>query len=565
MNPNAPDLLTSANPYAKHWNNITLGGSLRRWGRLWPTRTAAVDPFRRITFRDLDLLADQIAAGFADLGVRRGDRVVVQLPNRVEFLEVWFGLQRLGAVPVHAMPAHRRDEIAHLAATSEAVALVVGERQGRFDFREMADQVCAFRAETGSARMQIIVVGDPGAAHRHGLDQLRARGAQMIATASRRPANGAPADPTDPVPSLLPVPGPDPDDPDGPAPGDLALLQISGGTTGRPKLIPRSHTDFDLLARLAIPAAGFDTATVYLAILPAAFNFTMVSPGVLGTLIAGGTVVFAPDPAPATAFDLIAAERVTHTALTPALVPHWLEEARERRADLATLRVVQVGGARLSEELARAAGPALGVTIQQVYGMAEGLVCYTALDDPPELIATTQGRPVCPDDELRIVRPGTTDEVATGELITRGPATLRAYYNSPGTDSSFTAEGFYRTGDEVTRLPSGHLVVVGRVKDQINRGGEKYAAIEIEDQLGELPGVRAVAIVSVPDPVWGEAAVAVLVHDGPLPTVRALAGFLRERGVAAYKAPQQVHSIDDLPLTPVGKVDKQALRALLTR
>nr|WP_269327468.1 AMP-binding protein [Kineosporia mesophila] len=528
---------------------------MRRWARHWPHRTAVVDPQERLTFAALDGAADRIAAGLARIGLRRGDRVVVQLPNRADFLRVWFGLQRLGAVPVHAMPAHRRDEIVHLAATSGASALVVADRQGSFDLREMADQVGRTLRERGLAPPTVIVAGKAGTPHRVSLADLDEE------------LDHGPVPAPGPGRRLLPVEGPDPDDPDGPAPGDLALLLISGGTTGRPKLIPRSHTDYLLTAELGAAAADVGPDTVYLAVLPIGFNFTLACPGVLGTLASGGTVVLAPDPSPATAFALIETEGVTHTALTPALVPHWLAEAQTWPEALHSLRVVQVGGARLPDELARVAGPALGARIQQVYGMAEGLICYTALDDEPELIATTQGRPSCPEDDLLIVDPASGAPVPdgqAGELLVRGPYTLSAYYNGPVPDPAFTPDGYYRSGDLVRRLPTGHVVVVGRVKDQINRGGEKYAAIEIEDHLLDLPGIRAVAIVGIPDQDWGEAAVAVLVHDGPAPSVRALATHLRERGLAAYKAPQQVHSISRLPLTPVGKVDKQALRALLT-
>ncbi|GLY17124.1 2,3-dihydroxybenzoate-AMP ligase [Kineosporia sp. NBRC 101677] len=559
MNRTGTDFLTIPQHYVKHWRPVTFSGSLRRWARLWSDTVAVVDPRQRLTYQELDENADRVAAGFARLGVGRGDRVVVQLPNQVEFLQVWFGLQRLGAVPVHAMPAHRRDEIVHLAATSGAAALVVGERQGRFDFRTMAVEVGAELGRRGLAVPEVVVVGEPGESGGTAFSEL----CRLAPAPSAAPVSAGLSHSTDA--RLLPVAEPDPDDPHGPAAGDLALLLISGGTTGRPKLIPRSHTDYDLNVRLGVRAAAMNSATVYLAVLPAGFNFTLACPGILGTLSVGGTVVLAPDPSPATAFDLIATEKVTHTALTPALVPHWLTEAETRREALATLQVVQVGGARLPDELARRAGPALGATIQQVYGMAEGLICYTALDDDPELVATTQGRPGCEDDELLIVRPGTTEPAESGELLVRGPYTLRSYYNAPAADSAFTSEGFYRTGDEVRRLPSGPVVVVGRVKDQINRAGEKYAAVEVEEHLLDLDGVKAAAIVGLPDPDWGEAAVAVLVHDGPAPTVRTLATHLRERGLAAYKAPQRVHSIDAMPLTPVGKVDKQALRARLAR
>jgi len=206
------------------------------------------------------------------------------------------------------------------------------------------------------------------------------------------------------------------------------------------------------------------------------------------------------------------------------------------------------------------------VTVQQVFGMAEGLVCVTGLDDPPELIRTTQGRPISPSDEVRVVAPDGR-EVADGEqgeLLARGPYTIRGYYRAPEHNArAFTEDGFYRTGDLVRRLPSGHLIVTGRSKDQINRAGEKIAAAEVEEHLITHPAIRAAALVAAPDETWGERPVAFVVCDAPAPSSRELAGFLRDRGLAAFKAPDQVLPVDELPLTPLGKVDKKALRARL--
>jgi non-ribosomal peptide synthetase component E (peptide arylation enzyme) len=243
-------------------------------------------------------------------------------------------------------------------------------------------------------------------------------------------------------------------------------------------------------------------------------------------------------------------------------VPYWLEEYGTSRPDLSSLAVLQVGGARLADDLARQVEPTLGTRLQQVYGMAEGLVSYTRLDDPEQLRCTTQGRPMSPADEMLVVddtsRPVPTGQV--GELLTRGPCTLRGYYRAAAHNAhAFTPDGFYRTGDLVRQLPSGHLSVVGRVKDQINRGGEKISAVEVEEHLIMHSAVRAAALVAMPHPQWGECAVAFIVCAGAPPTTRDLAAFLAARGLAGYKAPERVETVTSLPLTPVGKVDKAAL------
>ncbi|MFI7351616.1 (2,3-dihydroxybenzoyl)adenylate synthase [Streptomyces sp. NPDC049936] len=535
---------------AGHWQGMTFGARLRQSAAAHGERVALVDGDRRWTYADLDAEADRVAHGLRSHGVGRGDRVVVQLPNRAEFVLVWFGLQRLGAVPVHAMPGHRRREIGHLVRVSGAVACVVPDRHARFDHRELMRSV---RSEHGPGRSPriVVVVGDPGP--ESGFVSF-----ESLRTASSPALAGSSADT---------VQGPRTDD-GGADPADVALLLLSGGTTGLPKLIPRTHDDYAYNARACAEVCALDERTVYLAVLPIGFNFTFACPGVLGTLMAGGTVVVAPDPSPQTAFALVEREGVTLTSLTPPLVTHWIDEAAAGAWDLGSLAVVQVGGARLPEEQARKLGPALGVTVQQVFGMAEGLINLTRLDDSEDLVCATQGRPVSPDDEILVVdadgRP--VPDGSPGELLTRGPYTLRGYYRAEDHNrTAFTPDGYYRTGDVVRRLPTGHLVVVGRIKDQINRGGEKIAAVEVEEQLLTHPAITAAALVGVPDERRGERTVAFVVCAGEAPGAREVAAHLRERGLAEYKTPDEVVQVVELPLTAVGKVDKATLAQELSR
>ncbi|MGW3968837.1 (2,3-dihydroxybenzoyl)adenylate synthase [Streptomyces ardesiacus] len=535
---------------AGHWQGVTFGTRLRRTAVDHSGRVALVDGNRRWTYAELDAEADRLALGLRRLGVGRGDRVVVQLPNCAEFVLIWFGLQRLGAVPVHAMPGHRSREIGHLVRLSGAVACVIPDLHGRFDHREMMRALRAEHSPDGLPRT-VVVVGDPGREDGFvSFEDLRA--ASPAAAPVHQTPDGAQAAP---------------DDESGAEPGGTALLLLSGGTTGLPKLIPRTHDDYAYNARACAEVCALDERAVYLAVLPIGFNFTFACPGVLGTLLAGGTVVVAPDPSPQTAFALIEREGVTLTSLTPPLVPHWREEATSGAWNLGSLSVVQVGGARLPEDQARVLGPALGATVQQVFGMAEGLINLTRLDDSADLIYGTQGRPASPDDEILVVdtEGRAVPEGTAGELLTRGPYTLKGYYRAEEYNrSAFTPDGYYRTGDVVRQLPTGHLVVEGRIKDQINRGGEKIAAVEVEEQLLTHPAIAEAALVGVPDPRRGERTVAFVVCDGEAPGAREVAAHLRDRGLAGYKAPDQVVPVPGLPLTAVGKVDKAALARRLT-
>ncbi|MGS2808463.1 (2,3-dihydroxybenzoyl)adenylate synthase [Nocardia sp. MW-W600-9] len=507
-----------------YWTGRTLGDLLRNSARTQPDRPAILADAGVLTYADLDAAADRMAHGLLALGINPGDRVVVQLPNIPEFTTALFGLLRAGIIPVLTLPAHRRAEIEHLAALSGAVAYLIPDTLGDFDYRELAATV---RQAVPSLR-HILVAGDPGAFT--ALDSIAAEGA-----------------------SLPPV-----------DPSEIALMLVSGGTTGLPKLIARTHDDYVYNATASARVCELTADDVYLATLPAAHNFPLACPGILGVVATGGAIAFTLDPSPEAAFAAIEKHGVTVTAVVPPLAQLWSAAVEWEDADLSSLRLLQVGGARLAEVNARDVEPALRCRLQQVFGMAEGLLNYTRLDDDDELVYTTQGRPLSPADELRVVDADGNDVAPgeEGELLTRGPYTLRGYYRAPEHNArAFTPDGYYRSGDLVRQLPSGHLVVSGRIKDVINRGGENISCDELEEHLLAHPAVRHAAAVGLPDASLGEKACVVLVVTGELPSLGEIKTFLTERGLATYKLPDLVRQADSLPITAVGKIDKKALRA----
>lgn len=535
--PGTPDLPTWPADVAEryrsegYWAGQTFGQLLRERAAAQPAAEAVVGADgTRWTYAELDRRADELAGGLAGLGVRRGDRVVLWLPNEPVFAEALLGCMRLGAVPVLALPAHRASELQHLARYSEAVVLITAGKRPPVDHPAIAAAV-----QKGATHLRhVVVAGEPGTGQL-ALDALR----------------GTPLDA-----SSHP----------GPAAGDLALLQLSGGTTGLPKLIPRTHDDYLYSVRRSAEICELTPRTRYLVALPAPHNFPLSSPGFLGVLDAGGTTVFAPTPDPQTAFGLIERERITITGVVPPLAITWIEAAPAAGFDLSSLRLLQVGGAKLDAEVARRVEPVLGARLQQVFGMAEGLVNYTRPDDSGELVASTQGRPMSPADEVHVV--DEDDEPVppgeTGALLTRGPYTIRGYYRAAEHNATaFTEDGFYRTGDLVRQLPTGHLQVVGRAKEQINRGGEKIAPAEVEHHLLAHPGVLDACVVGVPDERLGERSWAVVVPRGERPSATILRRWIRERGVAAFKVPDRIAFVPAFPTTGVGKVSRRELRALL--
>lgn len=519
---------------AGYWTDETFARFLPTRAEQFGDRIAVTGPGeggaeRTLTYRQLSDNADVLAAGLLRLGVRPGDRVVLQLPNMPEYVEMLFAVFGIGALPVFALPAHRRAEVGYFCEFTDAAAYVITDRHAGFDYRTLAREIV-----DASERPPVVIVA--GEAE------------EFVPLSELRTAVPAPGDRAEPTPD------------------SVAFLQLSGGTTGRSKLIPRTHTDYLYSVRASAEICGLSPDSRMLVSLPAAHNFPMSSPGILGVLHAGGRVVMAPDPTPSTSFELIERERITIASLVPPLALGWMASPARAKHDLSSLELLQVGGAKFSAEAARRVRDELGCRLQQVFGMAEGLVNYTRDDDPDDVVVTTQGRPISPDDEVLVVddddRPVPVGTV--GNLLTRGPYTIRGYYAAPEHNrASFTADGFYRTGDRVRLTETGHLVVEGRAKDQINRGGEKVAAEEVENHLLAHPGVRDVAVVSKPDAYLGERTFAFVVGEGTPPRAVELRGFLRERGLAAYKIPDGFQFVDEFPVTGVGKVSRTELRRAL--
>ncbi|MEU9129823.1 AMP-binding protein [Kitasatospora sp. NPDC048540] len=516
---------------AGYWRGETLGSLLRGWAERYGDRVALVDADGvRVTYRELDAWCDRLAAGFAERGIGPRERVLVQLPNTPAFVAVCFALFRAGALPVFALPSYRGNELRHLAELSGAVALVVPDLVRGFDHRELARDL---RAEVPRIA-QVFVAGDPGT----GGDGFTA-----LSDLERAPAA---------------LPEPDA--------GDVAFFLLSGGTTALPKMIPRTHDDYAYQSRITADLCGLDADTVYLAVLPVEFNFPWGCPGVIGVLGTGGRVVFAEEPTPEVCFPLIERERVTMTSVIPTIVHLWLDAAGRTGSDLSSLDVLQVGSSKLHDEVAARIEPGLGVRLQQVFGMAEGLLTFTRFDDPRPVVLTTQGRAVSPADEIRVVGTDGRDvpDGEVGELLTRGPYTLRGYYRAPEHNATaFTEDGFYRSGDLVRRTADGGIVVAGRVKDVVIRGGDKVSATEVEGHLTAHPAVQQAAVVAMPDALLGEKTCAFVVPaaGGPAPTLPQLRRLLRSRGLADFKLPDRVEVVDGFPLTGLNKVDKKVLAA----
>jgi len=514
---------------AGYWTGRTVDSILANAATLWPDRVAVLHAGNEagaLSYAELNEWANRAAAALSGLGIAPGDRVLLQLPNNCQFAVALFALLRAGAIPVMCLPGHRAAELGRFATVSQATGLVIAATAHGFDYRTMAQGL----TEQHPSLRHIIVDGDPG---------RFVSWSQLCAAAPAQPPPLTPADPASP-----------------------ALLLVSGGTTGTPKLIPRTHDDYVYNVTASAEVCGLTGEDVYLVALPAAHNFPLACPGLLGAMTVGATTVFTTDPSPEAAFAAIARHHVSVTALVPALAKLWAQACDWEPVTPKSLRLLQVGGAKLEPEDARRVRAALTPGLQQVFGMAEGLLSFTPLDDPPELVDRTQGRPLCADDELRIVDDAghPVPSCAEGELLVRGPYTLNGYFRAErDNERCFDPDGFYRTGDLVRRFDNGYIEVTGRVKDVICRGGETVAAGGLEEHLLAHPAIWSAAAVGVPDDYLGEKICAAVVFAGPPVTLAELNSYLDERGVAAHARPDLLVSMAALPTTPVGKVDKSAI------
>jgi 2,3-dihydroxybenzoate-AMP ligase len=518
-----------------YWADITLYDMLLRSAIAAPDHIALVQGARRLSYAELCIAIDALAGRLIDLGLRPLDRVVFQLPNSIEFVVTLFALLRIGVIPVLALPAHRREEISHIAAHTEAVGCIVPDVWRGFDYRALAAEM----AGLAPSLRTVLVLGEPGR--------------NQISLIGLLASNGHGSRSSDDLAAFAPPPD------------EVALMLLSGGTTGLPKLIPRTHNDYVYNCRQCGTVAGYDAATVFLALLPMAHNYTLGCPGVLGALAHGGTAVLAEDTGIETVARLIEAERVTIVSAAVPLIVNWLNADPPRDRDWSSLRVVMNGGAKLVPELRRRVEQRFGCKFQESFGTGEGLLNMTRLDDPPEIRFTSSGRPISPADEIRIVDEQGNDvsDGAVGELICRGPYTVRGYYNAPDKDrAAFTGDGYYRMGDMVRRV-GGNLYVEGRLKDIINRGGEKISCEEVENYILGHPKIKNVCIVAMPDATFGEKACAFVIPvAGETVDLDEIKSFLLGRNIAKFKLPERLTVVNEFPISPAGKILRRELRRI---
>jgi len=520
-----------------YWEDRSLRDQFKSVFDRHADRVAVIDGDIQATYRDIDIRSERLALNLLDLGLRPLDRVVVMLPNVIEFVYLYFALQKIGAIPICALAVHRYREASQFTELAGATACFAPERMGDFEFAPMISRL---RNENDCLKFGVIL----GEA---------ADGFSSLKDLLIREPESTPAD--------LDTIEIDPTDP--------AVFQLSGGTTGVPKLIPRTHNDYFLNSNLAVSVTEVTADSCLLLVLPIGHNLPLACPGLQGFLIQGGRVVLSTDPRPPSVFSLTEEHGVSHIHCVPALLIRWINDPTIGEYDLSSLRMIQSGGQRMQPEIRLKTRKLIpSVFVQENFGMSEGTLMFVRTDDREDVILETVGLPVCEDDEVRLIDEEGNDVAPgeVGELCVRGPYTLRGYFGAPEHNARvFTADGFYCSGDLMRQHASGRYMVEGRKKDVINRGGEKISAEEIENLILQFPPVQNVACVAMPDPVLGERMCAcVIPKKGQICEFEPLIAFLTELEFAKHKLPERLEIMTEFPLSNFGKVAKNKLVEMIS-
>lgn len=518
------------------WLDCTAGEILRRAAAREPEKVAVVGHDRDLTFRELDDASESVAAGLFQSGLKPGDRALFQIGTVTEFFVALFGCFKAGIVPVATLPQFREIEMEALGRRSGAKAYFV-----QADVSPGFDQVAFAR------RMRERL---PDVTH---LVVVRGTGERGELTMSEMVRWISPAAAREIV------------RPHAPDPEDVAIFQMSGGSTGLPKIIPRFHAEY-LGSAAALSRrwelTGDDKALWTLPLIHNAGVLIVVLPMAIDCR----TTIIMPRFDAREFLEMAARRQVTFSGSIGPVAPKLLEYQGIRAFDLSRLR--QFFALSRSDAVEAHAG----VTTHNMYGITEGLLTGSAPSDTAAARFETIGWPASKGDEVRLLEPGSDREVPlgeVGELCFRGPHTLTGYFgDEAATRASFTADGFFRTGDMLRARAIGgriYFAFEGRIKDNINRGGEKIGAEEVEAVVAAHPAVADVRVVAMPDRHYGEKACAyVIVRPGyELPTLAELGRFLAEKGLAKYKTPERIEAIEAFPVTSVGKVDKVRMRAMI--
>jgi non-ribosomal peptide synthetase component E (peptide arylation enzyme) len=518
------------------WLRLTLRDAIRAAGARHGERAFLIEGDRVVSYARYDADTERLAAALLARGLRPGDRALFQMGTCIETAVALGGCFKAGVIPVCTLAQHREIEIGQLGSlTAPRGYFVQADFSASFDLLAFARRMAG---EIGT--VHAIVTARGGPADLAALEALAAGG--DLATA-RAAVDAVALDPA-----------------------DVCVFQLSGGSTGVPKVIPRMHGEYLAQARDWNDRFQLRAEDTAMWCLPLIHNAGTVA-CFLPALWAGRAMVLLGAFHEEAFLAAIERHRVAFTGSIGPIAGRLLDSPLAAKFDLSSMR--QVWAFNRADDLEHR----LGLPSQCIFGITEGILMGSSPDASTERRHGTVGNPVGRRDEILVRAPDgdcAVPDGELGELCFRGASVLSAYYRMDRTPDQFTADVFFRTGDLVrARWVDGErcFVFEGRMKDNISRGGEKYGAEEVEALVVKHPALLDARVVAMPDPLYGErGCVYVIARQGmAAPSVADLGAFLGGLGLAKYKFPERVETIDQFPLTRVGKVDKAELRARIRR
>ena len=499
-------------------------------------RTALSGSEGSVSYAQLQEMTDRLAGAFIQMGFAPLDRVIFQIGNCNELVVGFIACLKAGLIPICTLAAHRELEIGYLGNHAKARLMFVQGDDPKFDDVAFAQ------------RMQAVVPTLAGIVQARGTQRGQAQHLKnLIESITQESARALLAQvPRDPF--------------------QVAVFQLSGGTTGVPKIIPRFHNEYIYNMRSVAAWNGYRSDDVLFMPMPMMHNLNMGC--CFGPfLLTGGNVAIATSLAPEALGDIFKRCEPTWTVMAGPLVEKLKPAVQSGALPLGSLRGV------ISANNAPALRDLLGAPVYHIFGMTEGVIMLTQDSDPQEVRDTMVGAPVSPFDQVKLFKIGSEEEIeqpgVEGECAFAGPYTIHGYYDAPERDAqAFTSQGFYRSGDLMLfRDIDGkrYYQFRGRTKDVVDRAGEKVNCEEVELQVNRHPAISATAIVGMPDKVYGERICAfVTLRDGAVaPTTAELGRFLEETGMAKFKWPERIEVLQEFPLTNASKLNKPALRTLI--
>ncbi len=522
------------------WSGLTFGDILDRAADIHPEKEAFVDGKTRLTYGEAREKTNKLAIGLMDLGIQPLDRVLIQLPNWNEFVFAYFAVQKIGAITVLLIDRYRQFEINRLISLTGATSWIVASRYRNTDYAPIIDDVLKEHPEMKNV---VAVRGErdqkPFASLRRLIEKTQLTEDNLARLAARRP---------DPM--------------------QVAHMGPTGGTTGAPKIVPRTHNSLVNGTEYCCKAWEQSIEDINLLAGPIGHDLTFTK-GFIGSIFTLGKVIFLDSTDNQDICETIQREKVTSIIWVPTLAQKMLRYDALDKYDLSSLKKMHSAGGASHPDLVKDVAEKLRMKFYNGYGGTEGMTTITRPRDDLEVVCTTVGRPTCPYDTYKVIdRDGNElPPNGEGELVLKGPGVFTGYYNNPEENKKvFTKDGFFRTGDMAKIDEKGYITITGRIKEMINRGGESISATEIERLINRHPGVAAVAVIPMPDPLMGERVCAYIQPKlGAQLGFDGIISFLKEQKASVLQLPERIEFIDAMPYTGVQKVDKKSLREDIER